>query len=297
MMRIRRTGWLASWTACAMLAAIGCKDADPPRSYYEDLGTNGHALLPTSSAWLDAAVVDGKAEWHPFREPSDEVPTSADAPDGSAATVAGAAPNAELEADIRALVVEYNDLFGDATVDEILEYYVDSQRDAVRPLLEAAEKITDSVASLREKLEADLPDAGDRIDAALKTLESEKPGSLSLGEMTAESESLVIAKALGNSLMPTCRFRLIGEDWFIEIPNVEVVSELKTSLDAAGAGFAAMIQGLEDGTLTAQAVLEQIEAAPAVGAGTPGKATDDGAEPEGDEVPSAGPDADEKGAD
>ncbi len=278
MMRSRRMAWLASLAGCAMLAAIGCKDADPPRTYYEDLGTDGRALLPTSSAWHDTAIAEGKADWHPFREPSDEPP----APSGSAA--AGAGVNAELDAEIRDLVDEYNELIGDETVDEILKYYVETQRDAVRPLLEAGEKIADSLASLREELEADLPDAGDRIDAAMKALESQKPGSLSIGEINSESDTVFVAKVLRDPVIPTCRFRLIDDQWFIDIPNVESLAALNPMMDATAAGFATMIQGLESGTIPALTVLEQVEAA-AAGTGVVPDAVDAAAEPDGEEPP------------
>jgi len=293
MMRTGRLARLASGIGCGMLLVIGCDDADPPQIHYEDLGTGGRVLLPTSSTWLDPAIADGKADWHPFRKPS-ERPSGPAVGTGDSAT-AGGGVDADQAAEIRALVDEYNGLIGEATVDELLEYYVESQHDAVRPLLEAGTRIADVLASLRETLETDLPDAAERVDAAMKALESKVPGTLSIGELSAESDSVIVAKVLGDPLVPTCRFRLSDDEWFLEIPNLEALAGIKPLVDAAVAGFTAMNEGLAAETLSAQAVLEQLEAAAAGAGDAKNPAPDAAAEPPDGEAPSGGTGEEDQG--
>lgn len=243
------TPWLRGAIALTVLAGVSCKENEPPPRHFQDLGVDRRVLLPTSSVWSDATIAQGRADWHPFDPPAEgEAPVAA-------------VDNSALETAIRASVTEYNELIQEAEPDDLLEYFVAGQQDALRPLLEITISLTKSLAVVRGDLKSKLPDDGARIDAALDILESGLVARLPVESITIVSPTEATATLGAGSLASTCTFRLIDEDWFFEIPSVERLAALAPALDAARTKYANWEAGLTSGDLPPETGLEQLEAA------------------------------------
>jgi len=65
--------------AAATIGVVGCRDTEPPAAFYQDVGSEGRVLLPTSPVFHeDVGGKDATAEWHPYRPASPDQLASAD---------------------------------------------------------------------------------------------------------------------------------------------------------------------------------------------------------------------------
>ena len=64
----RRDWWKASAIGLIVPALGGCRDSDPPPSFYRNLGSEDIPLLPVASVIHDVTLARGSADWVPFRE-------------------------------------------------------------------------------------------------------------------------------------------------------------------------------------------------------------------------------------
>lgn len=259
MILLRRCRWLWCVFVPAAVVGMGCRDTEPPPAHNRDLGTNGTLLLPTASVWCDPAIAEGQAEWYPFREPQLQP-----APAGEAAGTGGERAEAgQIETEIRELIEEYNEVVADGSVDDLLDYFVEEQHDALRPLLEAGTKLAAKLGELRGELEAKMPDAGDRIAAAFGALGGDLHFSFTVELINVVSNAEVTAKLPGDSGISTLRFKLVDEDWYIEFPGLEKIPSImpKPALDLALATYDGWIQGLQSGQVPPDTVMQQIEVA------------------------------------
>ncbi len=268
-MLARRERRLAEYLlVCMTIGAAACRDTQPPPAHNRDLGSDGVLLLPTASVWHEAGIARGKADWHPFREPSAQgaaglvggtglkpLPHSAQA--SSSGSPAG--NDRRVEAQIRGMIDEYNAFVAEATVEDLLEYYVEEQHDTLKPLFEAAKTFAESYAVIRKELEARIPDAKGRIDAALAVLEADVALRLPVESITVTSDTEATSKLASGSIARTCRFRLIDEDWYVEIPALGNFAQLRPALDAGLSMYRGWLEGLRSGQMSPEAVLQQIE--------------------------------------
>ncbi len=261
---MRRPGsycWLICSFLLVTLVPTACRDAEPPPRHNTDLGDGELVLLPTAPVWHDSSITEGRAELHPFRELSlDEEPEADEAP--AVAAVAGSDETGTIRSEIREIIDEYNDLVSEATVDELLDYYVEEQHDALRALFESAAGFAEQYAGIRLELEARLPDDHPRIDAALAVLEADVQATfrLPVESVTVMSESEAAGKIVGGSAATTCRFRLLDEEWYIELPGLDDAAELRAALDAGLTQYRQWLDGLRSGKVSPDAVLQQVEA-------------------------------------
>lgn len=301
MIERRRYKWHWVGLTSFVLLGIACRDTQPPLPYNRDLGSDGILLLPTASATLDPSIAKGQADWPSFREPEfDQEPASeektADAP---------ASANGQIETEIRELISEYNDLVAEATVDDLLEYYVEEQQDKLRPLLETAGALKKKLAELRGELETKLPNANERVASAFDGLAAQLDTRLAAGSLAVVSDTEVTAQPPAGSRGTPLRFLLVDDDWYIEIPTLDQLPGLtKPALDQALTAFDGFLQGLRSNQMPPETVLQQIEiaasAAKAVGDATeptPDAAGGTTAQPESDDTGDASGAGDETGAD
>jgi hypothetical protein len=174
-----------------MVVAIGCRDTEPTPSHYRDLGEGDRILLPSASPWCKAGIgEDGRADWVPFREPNfDEVaeePEEGGEPTGDEA--------AEIEAEIRELIDDYNKLAADKDFEGLLEYHVEAQLETIEAVFNAAIAVMEKLQAVRAALAEKLPDETERIDAAFDLLERGASGELVVDSVTVISDSEVTAK-------------------------------------------------------------------------------------------------------
>jgi hypothetical protein len=260
---------------------VGCRDTEPEPAHNRDLGGDGALLLPTASVWCEAAISKGKADWHPFSIEQALQQQAASLRPGE--EPAGASErHQQIKDAIREMVDDYNDFAPEATVDELLEYYVEEQHDSLKQVFEAAQNFARTYATIRKELDARLPDARERVDAALAVLEAGATARLPVESITVLSDTEVAGKITGGSTQsafataPTCRFILLDDEWYIQLVALENFSENKPASDAELAMYKGLLQGLESGQMPAETVLEQVERAAQVARGLRKRTTGSG---------------------
>jgi hypothetical protein len=281
-----------------------------------DLGTEDKPLMLTAAAWVDPKVADGKAEWHPFRDP-DEVPIEeAAAPDRTRAdAVAGDAPATLTPADpetakaIRELIEDYNTDLADSAYDTIGEYYEERQATAVGKLITTLPALTAKLTALS----AAAPDQSEKLAALVSKLSLASVLKIEIGAISTSGPKQAVAElknapalafipGMDAEIPREIRFQY-GDDeyWYISSPIVTALEKIEPSLSqgvsqldaviaAAGSGDAdGAIQsnGLLNGMLNSNGAPAGADTAPAEqpdAAGKPdeaGTATGAGADPEG----------------
>ena len=290
MIERRRHKWHWIGLTSIVLVGMACRNTEPPLPYNRDLGSDGTLLLPTGSATHDPSIAEGQADWPAFREPQfDQEPAPKEEEDAPAP----ASANRQIESEIRELISEYNDLIAEATVDDLLEYYVEEQHDKLRPLLETAGALEKKLGDLRGELETKLPDANDRIASAFDGLAAQLDTRLSAGSLAVVSDTEVTTQPAAGSRGTPLRFLIVDEDWYIEIPILDQLPGLtKPALDQALTAFDGFLQGLRSNLIPPETVLQQIETAASAG-----KAVGDATEPtpEAEGGTTARPESDDTG--
>ncbi|UCC31628.1 MAG: hypothetical protein JSU86_04990 [Phycisphaerales bacterium] len=262
MMAVRQC-WLGG---CVLLPVVvvgmGCRDTEPPPAHNRDLGSDREPLMPTASVWHDPDIAKGQADWHPFREPE----AAPEPTEGETTTGAAPADEGGVETEIRELIDEYNELVAETTVDDVddlLDYYMEEQHDALRPWLEAAVSLPVKLERIREALEEKLPAEKERIAEAVSKLQDPSGRELNVGSITVVSDQEATAQLPAGSPISTYRFVVVDEEWYIEVPEIQKLAALRPALGLAMATFDGWAQGLDSGQASPQQVLQQVEVAAA----------------------------------
>lgn len=244
----------------APLGLTGCREPDPPDPYDRDLGTDGTVLLPTASVVTIAEIAQGQADWTDLRDPSAAPPAGqdqrGDQPDTTTA-------NAAVEEEIRDLVDEYNEVVADAeaSVDDLLDYYVDEQRPALKPVLEAGRTIRETLQALRSELETKKPDESRRIASTWAALETSVAPDLKVDSLVVISDTEVTATMARGSLIAAYRFVIVENEWYLQVPNAEILTQLLPVVVKQATAFAGLLEGLKAGTTSPDEALQDVEAA------------------------------------
>ncbi|UCE62351.1 MAG: hypothetical protein JSU63_11680 [Phycisphaerales bacterium] len=246
----------------SVLLLAGCRDSEPTKPFYRDLSTDDSSyLLPGPSPWhavSDIQKAKGKADWRPFREPSE--PSEVTAKEAEDATADG-----ETKAEIRELLTGYNEVAAEEAVDELLGYYVGDQQEALTPFLEAHGTLTDKLTALGATIAEKLPDQKDRADAALAKLGGRPGQALAVVSLEVVSETEVSGVLSPGSVSPTCRFIWDDEDedWYIEMTDLATYEQVKPGVDALLASLDEWLAGLASGELSAEDAIAGVEGATA----------------------------------
>ncbi len=278
----RRDWWKFSAIGLIVAALGGCRDSTPPAAFYRNLGTDDVLLLPVASVTHDVSLVKGSADWVPFRELGEaEVATASEdgRPSGSS--------SAEIETEIRELLKEYNELVVERDIDELMAYHIDSHQATVKSWYDLQFSLIDKLAEGQAALTRALPDSQARIEQAFAPLKAALAG-LSVDTLTVESEELVVGKLAEDGMAPLCRFVIVEDEWFIDLPNFpETFAQLGPVVDGQMSMIDVLIQGIKSGLVPAEQVLTQLEAISASPASdkTSETADNDGGEDSPDETP------------
>lgn len=253
---MRKTGftWIvgASMVVPVMLGAA-CREADPPVAYNSDLGTDGTILLPTSYQWHNPALATGRADWHEFRGP-DEVGVDSDEHDAAAR---GQLDSAEAEVAIRELLTEFGELAADdATVDELLDYFVGDQHESLKPILAGALDLSSALRTVRKDVTAKLPDASESIAGVFDALEAAVPLAPSADSFLPMNAGVMSANMTGASLAASYDFVIVDGDWYIKLTG-DAWTATQSEIDARLTVYRSWVDGLSAGDLTADDVLQQ----------------------------------------
>ncbi len=276
--------WACLWLV-VVVAPLGCRETEPQQPHNRDLADGDGLLMPTGSPWNERAIADGSAEWVPFREPvieeeSELEAETAEAPDSPD-------EGAELEAEIRDAVADYNETAADAVAEDLLEYFVEEQYEALQPWLDAALELSGKLRQLREALETALPDEKDRVSHVCETLEATHAVTLSVASINVSDETEATGTVTWFAEPKECRFVAIEDEdgewaWFFELRALTPYSEGKPAFDALSAAYDELRQALSSEQTPNQQVLERLEqlAAPEEGGGNDGEEPPAGTDPE-----------------
>lgn len=250
----RRDWWKFSAIGLIVPAFGGCRDSNPPAAFYRNLGSEDVLLLPVASVTHDVTLARGTADWVPFRELTEDATgsTSEDAkPSGET--------NTETEKEIRDLLEEYNELVAERDIEELQIYHIEAHQETVKSWYEMQFALLDKLAEVQTALAGALPDSHARIDKAFAPLKKASAGLL-VETLTVENENLVIGKLAAGGVAPMCRFVILEDEWFIDLPNLsETFAQLKPNLDGQMSKIDRLKLDLESGSKAAEQVLEQLE--------------------------------------
>jgi len=284
---------------CRMVAAafflaaalIGCRKDNEGTSYEGDLGRDGTILLPTSSTWVSADIAKGQAEWHPFRKPGD-APPEADVTTGAPASTEGENGDA-VEKALREFIEGYNDVVQTAPAEELLDYYVVEQQEALKPLLEAVASLASVDSDLSTELETKLADDPDRASAVVASLDASSPCKLSVRTFSDVSAAGATAELAPGSLFPSCAFVLVDQDWYLKVPEGEVLAQSQATLEATLTARKGWLEALGLEAADVDSIVKQIEEAAKVNQATDQPPDDD----KTDDAPAAAPEEPGDGGD
>ena len=243
-------GMLAS---ALVFSGAACRRDEPTDSYARDLGDENTPLLPTSSVFKQPGIVDGRADWVDFREPVDAKGSDDGAGDN--------ANTAEVEVEIRTMIADYNELLSDseATIDDFLDFFVEAQRDRIRPLLETTPACAQTLQQLREELQAKMADESDRIDSAIKILEATVQRELVAASISVQSESRVTVTLAAGPFAPTCECIVVEDEWFIQIPDAAALQEANPALDQVLNNCRGWLDDLQAGRASPEDTLQKLD--------------------------------------
>lgn len=219
-----------------------------------------------SSVWVDSTLRDGKAEWHPFRVPEDKPPVDPTVGDKGAAARSGgagpakpidAAPAKRIEAGIRDLIKEHNDLIAEGKLDDALEYWVAGQRETVKQVSTSLSSARASLSKIADALKAKLPEAQDRVSKAIDTLGTSLSLALRVDSILVKSETEADGFLAANPAVVAQRFRAIDEEWYFEVPE-ELVPLFVGGAEKIAPVFDAIAGAVNQGA-PAETILQQLE--------------------------------------
>lgn len=243
-----------------------CKDREPAPPTYRDLSdSDAEPLLPTRGAWKSEAVGNGQAEWIPYREPEAKTPSDAEgegSEDGGPAGgegVEGEAPADGAEAAVRALLAEYDELAREQKIEEMLEYHVESQRDTVRVVYESGVAMMEKFRPIRTALEEKLPKEKARIEALFGEFDRKANEGIPVRSLEVVSPTEVVGKLPPGQPVPSVRFLLVDEEWFVEYPGLPPKEQFAAMMQMASAGIDTMSQALSAGQLPPEQLLALLE--------------------------------------
>ena len=249
----------------SLLLVPSCRETEPPLTHFQDLGDEGVALLPTASTWQNPAIADGTAEWQPFR-PLDPNEQGDGGPNAGSAPSTAKAASSRTEIDIREMVDEYNAMVAEGAAEEdILEFFTESQRPKLKQVRNAVNAFRGKLSELRAALVQQSPKGGQAVDQLLDQMATLEKLPLTVDSITVESETVASGKlsaAEAGLSLPgmsrDIRFVYADEYWFIDLPAIETLAGMVPMMQGALPQFDALIQGIQGGQMSADAVIQQL---------------------------------------
>lgn len=221
-----RCGWRVTLFAW-FIVSNGCRDTAAPPHLARDLGTDAQPLLPMNGPWTNAAIREGQAEWVPLRAPaSTKKGASAEgAPEGETEP----APGTGAEAEVAALLEEYNKFAREFNTNEMVTYFVSAQEAQLRTLYEGLSAARDAAAKLKERLLQQEGADAEGINAAFEKVERFSSGMLTPSDTHGDDEKNIHITFEGGQFLPSAYGLLEGSDWYLKasgLPSVEAIKGL-----------------------------------------------------------------------
>jgi len=235
------------------IAICGCRDTEPPPRLYRDLGEGTRPLLPTPTAWVDASVRSGRADWVPFPDPQEAAaPVAGGAEAPAAAGAAGSVEQGRVEKQIRDTIAEYNRALSEERFEDLPTFFIESQAKVIGQLTEVLPAI---VAKLGELNQA-LPEQNEMFAQALDQASLEKSLKLELSTVAVAGPSEVTGTlASGRSI----RFELADDGyWYIDLPALEGLASSLPMMSQSTQQLDQLIEAVKSGGVPADAVADQL---------------------------------------
>jgi len=250
------------------LSMIACREYEPPQSNYRDLGSDGLVLLPTSSTRMDPAIKDGTAQWQPFREPNLEAMIQGNRHD-EAARAEAITGGREIEIELRELLDEYNSLVTEGKYEELPDFFVEEQSDAVERLTKTLPPLIESIKGLNEVL----PESSARVEKLLTALALKAVLKMEVDTIKAVSASEAVGRlrpgsipfALSSAVPATDRpieFRfVVGDDdyWYIDLPALGTLAPVLSVMNQRAGELNELIEGIQSGQIPGDAIAGRID--------------------------------------
>lgn len=248
---VRGLGWAVLCVACS----VGCRETASDVEAEHDLGDDGRILLSVGSPRKDPAIAPGQAQWPAFRSPSAGPPSAA----GQNAEGVSPERRQEIEADIRALIAEFNEIQADEGVDAFLDYYVAEQHDALRPAFEAALSLTAKLDQVCGQLADKLPDEKARVERVCGSLRAMHTVKLTVEELTVVREDQVELTLAAIPAPREAHVAIVDGDWYIREAEVVPFETVKPAIDVFQAAYDALQQQLQAGQTSPAELVGRLE--------------------------------------
>jgi len=267
----RKTGALrpivSAVAGMLVFCPLACRNSEPTPSFYKDLGDEDRPLPPPAPSWADPAVKDGTAEWRGFSL-GKGASSSASSPSKGAAGPerTSADPKSKVEEAVRGFIDDYNDAVKDKDFAALPEFYVKGQRETVKTMMEIRESLLSKITALMAVLDEKSPGASAALKPKFDQFAAGKHMELSLESLTVvdEKEATGVIKAPEGGTVPeallAARFVLVGEDWEVELAQVEALAAAAPTLTASVAQFDQVIEAVRSGAVPADMVVQQLDA-------------------------------------
>jgi hypothetical protein len=248
-----------------------CRRHDPPPLVAKNLGTQERPLLPTARRTYDPSILKGKASPVPFDDLAADQAERGDVVEG------------EISDDDRELVEELVELtvtaLAEGRFDDTLELLVPEQREAAGKLVEEVKKIGQVSEAFGTVLNEKMPGAAEGMLRGLPGLGLGIPGLPTGGatgppnaeqwlEMFQVTDLQMVAddKAAGSiSFMAQkapLEFRLIDDEWFLQIPRIfddpEIVDALVTAFGVVEEQLGDLTLRVEQGEIGPESLLPEL---------------------------------------
>jgi len=238
-----------------VMVIAGCRPVEPAPTYNEDLGTDDMVLLPTSPGWHDPAVVNGQADWRPFRKPGTEAKSTETTAVEPKPTVA----NPEVETELRELVSEFNGLVAEGKFEEATEFLIEEQ---VAPAKRIVELIPALVGKMKEVSDV-LPGDNESLKKAVEVASLPAVLLVKVESITVSSPTEAVGK-LASAVGQTgdVRFVLVkeaeGEYWYFDHPQVRAITPTLTSLELSLPHMDAFLADIKTGKVDEKPMAESV---------------------------------------
>ena len=240
--------------ALILVIVTGCKEPDAEAVLLAGAGPNPDGLVSSKSSFQVDAIKNGQADWVPFRELSAQGKHDSEAPEAPA--VSG---TTEVEAEIRTIISDYNDIAADGDVDTLLDYYVEDQVDVARAKIENGFLLLKKIDELGQVLREAIPDDSAKIDGVLADARNLAQVKLEPNTLEIIGETEVVAHANEGDEPSDYRFVLTDGDWYISLDNPRTVDAAKAVYQESLSALDAALAGLQSGAVSADQVLDALE--------------------------------------
>ena len=166
-----------------------------------------------------------------------------------------------IEAEIAEVITEFNEVLTDGAIDEILEYFVADQAEALKPIVETAFATKDVIQQLRGELGTKLPDATDRIENAVNTILVDMSLELKGETLNVKSDTEVGVSVKGGVISQEYSFVIEDEEWYIRVAESQELAERGTALERGLHYYRDMLESVRSGAVPAEDRLKELESA------------------------------------